>query len=317
MKIFVSSIVLLVLLQNCYAQDTNIVKYLPLKVGNVWVYQCTAAGYQCGFCTRRIKVKVINTSVINGKTYYQSQVTTTHISGSCSYCGGGFLPFSDFIRIDSLSGNVLLYTVTGGCPHLPNELLKDSLKARLHDTVRYDCQTPAQYNSYICTDTNNVTAFGVSRPARGYELLGFESCWGRSYVKGIGLWTAGSMSMFCTTNSYLIGCVLNGIVYGDTSTLVGIKQYSNKVPDVFFLSQNYPNPFNPKSNIKFQVAKLGEVKLIVFDIIGREITTLVDEQLKPGMYEVEWDGTNFPSGIYFYKLISADYSETKKMVLIK
>jgi photosystem II stability/assembly factor-like uncharacterized protein len=101
-------------------------------------------------------------------------------------------------------------------------------------------------------------------------------------------------------------------------TYVGaVKCISTETPDKFFLSQNYPNPFNPKSNIKFQIAKSGDVKLVVFDVLGREITTLVNEQLSPGTYEVEWDGTNHPSGVYFYKLITADFSETRKMVLVK
>jgi hypothetical protein len=81
------------------------------------------------------------------------------------------------------------------------------------------------------------------------------------------------------------------------------------VPKYFSLSQNYPNPFNPTTKIKFdtppQPSPKGReqwVRLLIYDILGREITTLVNQQLKPGTYEVEWDGSNFPSGVYFYKL---------------
>jgi photosystem II stability/assembly factor-like uncharacterized protein len=97
----------------------------------------------------------------------------------------------------------------------------------------------------------------------------------------------------------------------------GIQKISSLTPKEFSLSQNFPNPFNPKTTIKYDIAKLGDVKLIIYDILGREITTLVNEPLQPGTYETEWDASNYPSGVYFYKLINPDYTETKKMVLIK
>ncbi len=104
-----------------------------------------------------------------------------------------------------------------------------------------------------------------------------------------------------------------------------IKNLSNQVPEKFYLSQNYPNPFNPLTKIKFEIPLLRGVsegrgvlvRLIIYDILGREIATLINQQLKPGTYEVEWDGINFPSGVYFYKLMSDEFSDTKKMVLIK
>jgi hypothetical protein len=89
------------------------------------------------------------------------------------------------------------------------------------------------------------------------------------------------------------------------------------------LYQNYPNPFNPITTIKFAVPlnKGGErglsVHLAVYDILGREITVLVNESLKPGTYEVTWEASNYASGVYFYKLLTNEFSETKRMVLIK
>jgi photosystem II stability/assembly factor-like uncharacterized protein len=98
---------------------------------------------------------------------------------------------------------------------------------------------------------------------------------------------------------------------------IGIKPISNQIPDKLFLYQNYPNPFNPKTNIKFQIVNLSDVKLVLFDILGREITSLVNEQLRPGTYGVKWDGSNYPSGIYLYKLITAEQTQTRKLVLLK
>jgi flagellar hook assembly protein FlgD len=97
------------------------------------------------------------------------------------------------------------------------------------------------------------------------------------------------------------------------------------MPDGFRLMQNYPNPFNPNTKIRFDVPSVGatqRVAITVYDILGREVSTLVNEQLQPGVYEVNFDGTNFPSGVYFYQLMvkgeqSTPYTETKKMILNK
>jgi hypothetical protein len=99
--------------------------------------------------------------------------------------------------------------------------------------------------------------------------------------------------------------------------LSGISNNNSDIPKEYSLSQNYPNPFNPSSKFKVQIAKLSDVKVTVFDVLGREVKTFVNGLLNPGIYEFEFDGTNFPSGVYFYKLESAQFSETKKMILIK
>jgi hypothetical protein len=100
--------------------------------------------------------------------------------------------------------------------------------------------------------------------------------------------------------------------------LVGsVHQIGSNVPDKYSLSQNYPNPFNPITNLKFSIIKTEQVKLVVFDITGREVQTLVNESLQPGTYETEFDGSLLTSGIYFYKLITDGFIETKKMMLIK
>ncbi len=97
----------------------------------------------------------------------------------------------------------------------------------------------------------------------------------------------------------------------------GISVISGEIPSKFSLEQNYPNPFNPVTNIRFNVAETGFVKLVVFDIMGREVKTLVSETLKPGVYLADWDGSLATSGVYFYKLMIDYYTETKRMVLIK
>jgi hypothetical protein len=90
-----------------------------------------------------------------------------------------------------------------------------------------------------------------------------------------------------------------------------------EVPFTYRLSQNYPNPFNPTTTIKYGLPKPGNTKLVVYDILGRVVTTLVNEYKTAGTYSVNFDGTNYSSGIYFYSLESGNYKETKKMLIVK
>jgi len=98
---------------------------------------------------------------------------------------------------------------------------------------------------------------------------------------------------------------------------IGINKINTVIPCSFSLSQNYPNPFNPTSLIRFNVKEKSPVSLKIFNSLGAEISVLVNETLSPGEYEATFDGTLLPSGVYFYRLRAGDYSETKKMVLIK
>ena len=91
----------------------------------------------------------------------------------------------------------------------------------------------------------------------------------------------------------------------------------NGVPRSFVLNQNYPNPFNPSTTIKFQMPSKGFVKLKIYDMIGREVTTLVDGFQEAGTHDVKFDASNLPSGVYFYRITSGTYVATKKLVLIK
>jgi len=100
-----------------------------------------------------------------------------------------------------------------------------------------------------------------------------------------------------------------------TKANVGIEE--NIVPVKYELSQNYPNPFNPVTTVKFSMRNAGNAKLIVYDVMGREVQTLVNEKLQPGTYEKLFDASMLPSGIYFYRLEVNGFTETKKMSLIK
>ena len=89
------------------------------------------------------------------------------------------------------------------------------------------------------------------------------------------------------------------------------------LPGECALEQNYPNPFNPKTEFRFQIPEISQVALKVFNILGEEIVTLVNEEKTPGFYSVSWDANERSSGVYFYRLMTKDFVQTKKMLLVK
>lgn len=141
-----------------------------------------------------------------------------------------------------------------------------------------------------------------------------------------------SGNVYVTGNSRGQGGADDDCVTIKYSQPIGIKSINSEIPTDFSLSQNYPNPFNPVTKIRFAIPDVephSNVSLRIFDVLGREIQTLVNEQLNPGTYEVQWEATNYPpgggqvpSGVYYYQLIvnseqSSVFRETKKMVLVK
>jgi hypothetical protein len=102
--------------------------------------------------------------------------------------------------------------------------------------------------------------------------------------------------------------------FGDP--FVSVESEETK-PLTFSLEQNYPNPFNPSTTIKYLVPEFSQVQIKVFDVLGNEIETLVNEEKPVGTYELNWNAENLPSGVYFYRLQAGNFVETKKMLLLK
>ncbi len=106
-------------------------------------------------------------------------------------------------------------------------------------------------------------------------------------------------------------------------TLVDVND-KNKVPNIFQLYQNYPNPFNPSTTIQYSIPSNKNssegatlVTLKIYDLLGREVETLVNEQKLPGFYEIKFSAANLSSGVYFYRIKAANFVETKKMILLR
>jgi len=119
---------------------------------------------------------------------------------------------------------------------------------------------------------------------------------------------------------------MNGTIVGSTGTILrttngGVvwvaEEPPTALPRELTLSQNYPNPFNPTTEIRYSIVKQAFVSLKVFDLLGKEVATLVNEVKQPGTYEVQWEAAGVASGIYFYRIITADFIATKKMVVVK
>jgi hypothetical protein len=298
-----------------YAQDTNGIHYFPLKVGNRWVYR-SYSSVPPG-TTNFLKISVLRDSIIDGKRCF--------IFNQSLPIPNQYVPPSDKLYLDSSNGNLFTYE-TGWCTS--PFIIVDSLSSSLNDTFR-QCPTHNLYDIRKCYETGIKNFMGNNLPYKRFDKVNHTFHYICEYIYNIGYSYGYSNDLY--PNWYrtytLLGCVIDGVLYGDTN-IVGLKRISELTPDKYKLLQNYPNPFNPATKIKFDIppskgvglpaAGRGmTVQLVIYDILGREIATLVNEQLKPGTYEVEWDGSNYPSGVYFYKLITQNYSETKKMVLIK
>lgn len=292
-----------------YAQP-NGTMYFPLQTGNVFVYEYT--GYQSGIGPQSGLTSgyVFRDTVIFGKTYYAIN---------------GFPPPFNYgdtilIRVDPVTGSIYKFDMYNLCSHYHYEEIIDSLSSIIGDTLS-NCAS-----RIICVGEESIKVFGIQTLKKSYFYSASQSNFTtgrrREYVKNIGFYriysyAAGHGNSYNRTYT-LKGCVINGVVYGDTTkSTTGINQISSNLPDEYSLFQNYPNPFNPSTKIKFDITNASFVKLTVYDILGREAAQLVNQNLGAGSYEYEFDGTGLNSGVYFYKLEAGELTETKRMVLLK
>jgi len=180
------------------------------------------------------------------------------------------------------------------------------------------------YTSFACVNKrSDSTALKVTKNLGNYSPPN-ETNWKSFYLGNADINSRLSVSTAVMhLNYYKIITVCEKILNGKgafyatfmTDFLNGVNNESEIVNHDIY--QNYPNPFNPTTTLKFDISKNGFVKLEIFDILGRAVATLVNEQLTHGSYSVDWNASTFPSGVYFYKLTTDGFSETKKMVLMK
>lgn len=132
--------------------------------------------------------------------------------------------------------------------------------------------------------------------------------------EGLTQLTSGAL---CILNNYIFNGTQNSVFRRPLGELIGIQQISSEIPQGFSLSQNYPNPFNPVTNININLPENAFVRLVVYDMLGKAIQVLVNNYLTAGSYKVDFNASDFSSGMYFYRLETENYSAVKKMMLVK
>lgn len=138
---------------------------------------------------------------------------------------------------------------------------------------------------------------------------------GNDYASSIAVYDTGKIFVTGSANFTPPGSIVYYTIR--YSNIVGIKPISNIVPSSYSLNQNYPNPFNPTTNFKFGIPKSGSVNITLYDMLGREMEKLVNENLTAGEYLVDFDASKYSSGVYYYKLTADEFTQTRKMMLIK
>ncbi len=290
-----------------YATDTASIKYMPLHVGDRWVYNSTSWSRADGNQYWVSAIACTHSAVFNNRTYF-------FLISEMSQLMNGYF------RVDSVTGSLYIYDQSNSCPYYYCEKLYDSLSAAVNDSNK-NCAL-----DYKCTGLSSVVFANRIWVKKSFSQVhqgaNYGSTYSKVYIKYIGLYSLVGSSWggggYGGSGSALKGCRVNGITYGDTSMIyVGIKTLSVSLPTKYKLYRNWPNPFNPVTNIRFEIPKSSYVKITVYDLTGKEIETLVNQNLKPGAYETSWNASNYSSGIYFCKIQAGEYTETKKMVLLK
>jgi hypothetical protein len=210
-------------------------------------------------------------------------------------------------RIDSKSGQTL-WSFSPSASYLRDADILDDINNDTIAEVLISTQQPGRV--YVLNGADGQMLFqyefGSSISYRADRVLKINSIDGNLYKDFVAGCRDGRLKCFSSGQG----------------SIIGINPVNNDVPKDFLLAHNFPNPFNPVTKIKFSIPVSDKilnsnVKISVFDILGREVETLINEVLQPGTYEVEFDGTNYPSGLYFYTLSSSHFTESRKMILIK
>ena len=300
-----------------YYHTTNYNNFAP---GTQWDY-CNIAvalvGYLVEVLTGNFSTYTQDSIFIplemNETAWFLSELDTTHIARPYYYSGGNYYPYAHYGYSDYPSGQLRTSTLQlskfltafmqGG--EINNVRILDSATVSLMTTVQFPQIRSDQgliWHKYLLNsrwiwghtggDLGVLTAMFYS-PAEGTGvvlLCNAEGIYG-------GFWT----SMLTILFDYAVTSVED-----EQSLFVSYKLY-----------QNFPNPFNPSTKIKYSVLQTSQVQIKVFDILGNEIETLVNEEKPAGTYELTWFAENLPSGVYFYQLKAGSFIETKKMVLLK
>jgi len=298
-KYYLTIIIFLSLTLQIFSQSSFLDLY-PLHIGNYWQYKVTVDSDFNNEDTIYYSNREVLTDTLmpNGEVYkkiFDSMIGTLQ-------------PYR-YLRIDSTTGCIYKYYPYGNYNN--SELLRDSLKMMSGDSfIAEDGYT------IICTLVDTINLFAENRLRKHFYYPLLPNYGEHKYVKGIGetyRWVHSEPIVAIETYIELTYAKINGEEFGQ---LVSVGNNTIKIFN-YTLSQNYPNPFNPTTTIKYQIPELSFVTLKVYDVLGNEVASLIKEEKPAGSYEVEFNGSDLTSGIYFYTLIAGNYSNTKKLVILK
>ena len=269
---------------NLHSQDTVNAKFFPMHVGNYYVYKYTSP-----FFTQYHFGHILRDTVAFGNKYYY-------------FSNSGFLQ-NLWIRYDSTNGNLLQFKPGLGCHGYLNDQIIDSLASSLDDDI-IDCNT----------GTRTCSMRSETQISFNHSFLSLEMV---TYQKNVGLVShCNEDPPPCRGYSILQGAIINGVLWGDT-TVTYLEQISSSIPEKINLLQNFPNPFNPTTLLKFEIPKNSNARVSIYDNNGRLVEIIVNQSLSPGTYEIQWNAGSYPSGVYFYRLETEEFSQTKKMLLVR
>lgn len=245
-----------------------------------------------------------------------------YIDDSCSQKMSQYTS-ANFIMYDSVNNNMHTTFLGGTSLYYfdqgSNSLVRDTLVPFIKDITTLTRASNGACAEYVhpvsfpvLIGTNAMFFLNTSVPHYSNGVIKLASLSGRIFI---GYMFGGILADFPNMGTSRASDRIYKIYV--TRNPFGIEPISNEIPASFGLSQNYPNPFNPLTIIIFDIAKKDFINITVYDMLGREIQKLVNEELKPGKYSVEFNAPHLASGIYFCKLISSGYSDTKKMILVK
>lgn len=289
------TIVFIFFLISSFLNAQLITSVAPIEPGNKWFYNSTIFSQ-----SSVLKIEVLDSiKIINGISFFS--IKTIENSQTISYVtllDDGFYARYDEMISDSLYTYFKL-----------NPMVNDQWVQIWYDNSELQNTITDSIETKIFGE--NVIVYAVDRLSETTPLVSREY-----WTKEFGMISA----QYEQASDVLLGCVINGVLYGDTTT-VGIEE-DEYLPNEFTLFQNYPNPFNPSTIISFDLITTKWIKLDIYDSNGRLIKELVSGSLAPGRHTISWNGTNnnslkVSSGIYYYRLQSINDSQTKKALLVR
>lgn len=262
--------------------------FFPLKIGNTWI----TVDLPSETPPLYLRYEVIDTTRIENQKYFVMNLNGIH-----------------YFREDSLQ-NFYEYSIG-------KEQIIMNFQMEVGDSLKIS-RGSGSTGYTICKEKKEVTTFiGTTGTQKTFELD-----WDSQIIddedtfvlqEGVGIFFYSPTFHF---TEKLVAAVIDGVVYGD-STLVSVQNINDKNLNEYVLHQNYPNPFNPSTTITFSLLKSSRVNIKIFNVLGEQISTLVDELLSVGSYEYKWAAGDLPGGVYIYSIHTSSYSEAKKMVLLR